>query len=70
MCYAAFMDWLRSQWGRHKAAIFVALLVAAALAASVWYPASIKNTGAGFGPDWECTPQAQGGPTCIKKIRP
>jgi hypothetical protein len=26
-----------------------------------------QGTNAGFGPDWECTAQAQGGPTCIKK---
>lgn len=27
-----------------------------------------QNAGAGFGPDWECTPQPAGEPTCIKKI--
>jgi hypothetical protein len=26
-----------------------------------------QKANAGFGPDWECTPQAKGGPTCIKK---
>jgi hypothetical protein len=26
-----------------------------------------RRANAGFGPDWECTPQAKGGPTCIKK---
>jgi len=64
------MEWLRWQWGQHKATIFVALLVTVVLAFSVWFPAIIKNTGAGFGPDWDCTPQAQGDPTCIKKVRP
>jgi hypothetical protein len=68
MCYAAFMDWLRSQWEQHKAAIFIVLLLAAVLVVSVRFPAIIKNPAPGFGPDWDCTPQAQGGPTCIKKI--
>jgi hypothetical protein len=27
-----------------------------------------RNAGAGFGPDWDCTPQPSGEPTCIKKI--
>jgi len=29
-----------------------------------------NTTNAGFGPDWECTAQGQGGPTCIKKTKP
>jgi hypothetical protein len=27
-----------------------------------------RNAGAGFGPDWDCTPHPSGEPTCIKKI--
>jgi hypothetical protein len=26
-----------------------------------------RSANAGFGPDWQCTPQAQGDPVCIKK---
>jgi hypothetical protein len=61
---------LRGQWRQHKATLAVALILAAVLLASLWFPVSTKNTESGLGPDWECTPQAYGGPTCIKKIRP
>jgi len=46
------------------------LILAAVLLACLWFPVTTKNTEASLGLDWECTPQAQGGPTCIKKIRP
>lgn len=26
-----------------------------------------RGANAGFGPDWDCTVQPKGGPTCIKK---
>jgi len=37
-------------------------------AAFIFLPSPLRNLNAGFGPEWECTPQAKGGPTCIKKI--
>jgi len=64
------MDWLRWQLGQHKGLIFGLVLLAAVLVAVVLFPAGMQNTAAGFGPDWECAPQGQGGPICIKKIRP
>ena len=63
------MDWLRWQLGQYKGVIFAVVLVATVLAVSLWFPVHMQNPAPGFGPDWECTPQAQGGPTCIKKIR-
>lgn len=63
------MDWLKWQLAQHKAALFVAALIAAVLVAAVLFPAKNYGVATGFGPDWECTAQGQGGPTCIKKIR-
>ena len=64
------MDWLRWHFTQYKPVIFSAVLLAAVLAAYVMFPVNIQKAPAGFGPDWECTAQGQGGPTCIKKIRP
>jgi hypothetical protein len=45
----------------------VALLAAVAYALFFrpWNAAAPSN--AGFGPEWVCTPQPMGGPTCIKR---
>jgi hypothetical protein len=64
------MEWRRWQWAQYKAAIFAAVLLAVVLTVLVWFPANVKNTTAGFGPDWECTHQPTGDPICIKKVRP
>jgi hypothetical protein len=67
------MDWLRWHFAEHKAVILGALCVAALLVVGfVLFPGLTQNntTNAGFGPDWECTAQGQGGPTCIKKTKP
>jgi hypothetical protein len=63
------MEWLRWHIGQHKGLILGLVLLAALLVAIVLFPAK-QNTNWGFGPDWECTAQGQGGPTCIKKIKP
>jgi hypothetical protein len=42
--------------------VAIGLLVVALVRVPVW-----QNASAGFGPDWECTAQTRGGPTCIKK---
>jgi hypothetical protein len=36
----------------------------------IYLPPHTQQSGvnAGFGPDWECTAQPRGGPTCIKKL--
>ena len=34
----------------------------------IFLPSPLRNFNAGFGPERECTPQAKGEPTCIKKI--
>jgi hypothetical protein len=64
------MEWLRWHIEQHKGLILGLVLLAALLVAIVLLPAPQLNTNAGFGPDWECTAQGQGGPTCIKKIKP
>jgi hypothetical protein len=63
--------WL--QWNPDRNGTIRLLLILAAIlgvfAAVVTYAPDIQCRGAtaGFGPDWECTPQPQGGPVCIKK---
>jgi len=70
--YVAGMDWLRWHLGPHKAVIFTAAIIAAGFAA-VWFmlPPSdrLLRANNGFGPDWECTAQPKGEPTCIKKLQ-
>jgi hypothetical protein len=64
----------RLQWTPDRAGtlwLLAATIIAIAIFATVmiYYPfAQQQNAGAGFGPEWDCTPQAKGGPTCIKKI--
>jgi hypothetical protein len=64
------MNWSQWQLAEWKAVIFGALLLAAVLIVVVLFPANVKNTAPGFGPDWECTSHPQSEPTCIKKLRP
>jgi hypothetical protein len=64
------MNWPR--WnpdlaGNARTLLLVAILLVVLGAAFVFLPSLRRNFNAGFGPDWECTPQAQGGPTCIKR---
>jgi hypothetical protein len=66
------VKWL--QWTPDRTGIIggaVAVLVVVGLFAfGVIYLPNIhqQRAGAGFGPDWECTAHAEGGPTCIKKF--
>ncbi len=65
------MNWPR--WnpdlvGNVRTLLLVAVLLVVVGAAFILLPSLQRNFNAGFGPDWECTPQGQGGPTCIKKI--
>jgi hypothetical protein len=64
------MDWLRWQLGQHKGVIFAVRACGYGFGGVPLVPCHMQNPAPGFGPDWECTPQAQGDPTCIKKIRP
>jgi len=70
LCYAVRVNWQRWQFAEYKGAIFGVLLLAAVLLVLVWFPANVRNTAPGFGPDWECTSHPQSEPTCIKKIHP
>jgi hypothetical protein len=73
MCYAVRMDWLRWHFAQHKTVIFAAVCVIVFfLVAFILFPVQMQQntTAAGFGPDWECTAQGQGGPTCVKKTKP
>jgi len=61
------------RWGeRRELVLSVALLLplAGASAGAFWLGAQNPRLslphGAGFGPDWECTPVAKGGPVCIR----
>ena len=46
--------------------VLVVVLVLSLLALG-WFP-NWRNTGAGFGPDWDCTPVPKGDPICIKRL--
>jgi hypothetical protein len=66
------MNWLR--WnpdlrGNLKAILLVAIIVSAFAAIVIYYPIFPRknNPQAGFGPEWDCTAQLSGEPTCIKK---
>lgn len=66
--------WL--QWNPDRNGTIRLLLILVAIlgifAAVVIYAPDIqyRSANAGFGPDWQCTPQAQGDPVCIKKPAP
>lgn len=46
----------------------VVVVVGALLAAFVLWPnIKTRRNGAGFGPEWDCTPQAKGDPICVKR---
>jgi len=66
------MEWLRWHLGPHKAVIVTVGLIAAAFV--VWWSvapsAGLLRANNGFGPDWDCTAQPKGGPTCVKKLKP
>jgi hypothetical protein len=64
----------RLRWNPDRAAI-VWMLASAVVAVTIFAVVVIyfpflrqRNAGAGFGPDWDCTPHPSGEPTCIKKI--
>ncbi|SDP01087.1 hypothetical protein [Afipia sp. GAS231] len=64
------MNWPR--WnpdlaGNVRTLLLVAILLVVLGAAFIFLPSLQRNFNAGFGPEWECTAQPQGGPTCIKK---
>lgn len=64
----------RLHWSPDRAGIvwmLVSAVIAVAIFATVviYYPfLPQRNSNAGFGPDWDCTPHPSGEPTCIKKI--
>jgi hypothetical protein len=60
------MDWLRWHLGTFKVVIFVAALIVVAVGAG---NNRLRRANTGFGPDWECTSQPRGTPTCIKKLQ-
>jgi hypothetical protein len=65
------MNWPR--WnpdlaGNAGTLLWVVVMLAVLAAAFIFFPASQHNVNAGFGPEWDCTAQAQGGPTCVKKL--
>jgi hypothetical protein len=73
MCYHSMMKWL--QWTPNRNGILgVVFAILAVLAVvgfmMIYFPPHIQLSGmnAGFGPEWECTSQAIGGPVCIKKL--
>jgi hypothetical protein len=55
--------------GNIKALLLVAVIVGSAAALLIFYPFDPRRnpTNNGFGPEWECTAQIYGEPTCIKK---
>jgi hypothetical protein len=66
------MQWLQRTPERAGTLWLVAAaiaIIAVFAAVMITFPnAQQQNAGAGFGPEWNCTPQPKGDPTCIKKI--
>jgi hypothetical protein len=63
--------WLSPTPGEVGAMVFGIAVVAAFVFIVVRYPDwQRKSANFGFGPEWQCTPVAQGGPVCIKKPSP
>ena len=65
------MNWPR--WnpdlaGNARTLLLVSVVLVVVGAAFILLPTPLRNLHAGFGHQWECTAQAQGGPTCIKRI--
>jgi hypothetical protein len=64
----------RLRWNPDRASslwLLASAIVIVAVFATVMiqYPAiQQRNAGAGFGSEWDCTPQPKSDPTCIKKI--
>jgi hypothetical protein len=55
--------------GNIRALLFVAVILGSAAAVLFFYPLDPRRnpTSSNFGPEWQCTPQILGEPTCIKK---
>ncbi len=51
-----------------RALLLVAFFVGLLGVGVVFYGAPFRHLNTGFGPEWECTPQVRGEPTCIKRI--
>lgn len=63
------LQWNPDRAGTLRLLALAIILIAIFAAVMVYGPfAQQRNAGAGFGPEWECTPQPQGDPICIKKI--
>lgn len=56
---------LAANW---RALLLAVVLVGLIGVAVVFLGVPYFSPNAGFGPEWDCTAQAQGGPTCIKKV--
>jgi len=54
--------------GNWRALLLVVVLVGLVGASVVFFGVPYLSPNAGFGPEWDCTAQAKGGPTCIKKV--
>jgi hypothetical protein len=63
--------WLSPTPGEVGAIVFGIAVVVAFVFIVVRYPDwQWNSSNFGFGPDWQCTPVAQGDPVCIKKPGP
>jgi len=69
VCYHSMMKWL--QWNPDRnsnlGTLLALLIIVGVLAILAVYLPNFLQQNSGFGPDWDCTPQAKGGPICIKK---
>jgi len=54
--------------GRVRAILLLAAILAALCVAYTPFPKGFGNWG--FGPDWDCTQQAEGDPVCARKSTP
>jgi hypothetical protein len=65
------MNWFRwnpDRAGLLRLSLLLAILVGVFAAVMIYVPdIQQRRANAGFGPDWDCTVQPKGDPTCIKK---
>jgi hypothetical protein len=62
------MMWAYPARGDVMSVLFVVFLLGLLAFCFVWFPNPQSNTGAGFGPDWDCIAVPTGEPICHKRL--
>ena len=63
-----WLQWNPDRNGTIRLLLILVAIIGVFAAVVIFAPdINYRSANAGFGPDWQCTPQAQGDPVCIKK---